>query len=337
MATSLDLRKIVIALHCEGKSLREIGKIVEKSFSTVRNIVNKYNFSGRIKDFPKTGRPKKLSNRQVKLICREVKNKPSSSAVKIAEQISNESGNNVSASTVRRTLNSNGLHGRVPRKKPFISAVNKKKRLEFAKNLVGSSQNFWNRTIFTDESKFEIFGGGRKQKIWRLKNEEMHPKNLLPTVKHGGGSVMVWGCMSSSGVGNLVFIESIMRKEDYLRILKKNLKPSVNKLGLDSSWIFQQDNDPKHTAKIVKDWLARNVPNQLHSPPQSPDLNPIEHLWEHLDRQVRKHNITSRDQLKNCLIEEWAKIPQDVTQNLVDSMRSRMEEVIKAKGGPTKY
>lgn len=337
MSWSEDLRKLVIKYHSEGKSLREIGRIVDKSFSTVRNIINKYKLSKRIADLPRSGRPKKLSYRDVSKIARQVKKNPGASAVKIAEDISNEGGMKVSASTIRRALHSEGLHSRVPRKKPLIFARNKSRRLKFATENVSRSQNDWNDVMFSDESKFEIFASRRKTKIWRKSNESLNPINLVPTVKHGGGNVMVWGCMAASGVGNLVFIESTMRKEDYLKILQQNLKSSVQKLGLSPNWTFQQDNDPKHTAHVVKNWLSKNVPNELNSPPQSPDLNPIEHLWEHLDRKIRQHDITNANQLKTALQREWDAIPREVTSNLVDSMRRRLEAVLKAKGGPTKY
>ena len=169
MALPTDLRKLIIKYHIERKSLREIRKIVKISLSTVLNIVNKHKIHHRIEDFPKTGRPRKLSSKQERLICRKVKSNSHCSAVKIAESISFESGSMESASTIRRTLNSNGLHGRTPRKKPFISKKNKTRRLNFAKEKVKCTEEFWNRTIFTDESKFEIFGGQRKQKIWRSK------------------------------------------------------------------------------------------------------------------------------------------------------------------------
>ena len=79
-------------------------------------------------------------------------------------------------------------------------------------------------------------------------------------------------------------------------------------MGLEWSYIFQQNNDPKYTALIVRDWLQNNVRNQLKRSPQSLDLNPIEHIWKHLDRRVRKHEVTIKETLKSVLREEWDKI-----------------------------
>uniref|UniRef100_A0A0K8U1Y0 Transposable element Tcb1 transposase n=1 Tax=Bactrocera latifrons TaxID=174628 RepID=A0A0K8U1Y0_BACLA len=108
-----------------------------------------------------------------------------------------------------------------------------------------------------------------------------------------------------------------MNKFDYLNILKNNVAPSVEKLGLSENWIFQQDNDPKQKSKIVSEWLLYRTPKTLDHPPQSPDLNPIEHLWEHLDRKK--------------LTEEWSKISPEVTKNLTESMPRRLTEVLKSK------
>ncbi|GFX82891.1 transposable element Tcb1 transposase [Trichonephila clavipes] len=95
------------------------------------------------------------------------------------------------------------------------------------------------------------------------------PKKIRPTVKHDGGSVMVWGCMASNGVGNLVFIDGIMDHKLYVDILNYNLKKSAQKLGLDGNFISQQDNDPKHTARNVKMYCLFPCKQQLHTPPQS--------------------------------------------------------------------
>ncbi|GBN50637.1 Transposable element Tcb1 transposase [Araneus ventricosus] len=133
-------------------------------------------------------------------------------------------------------------------------------------------------------------------------------KNLRPTVKHGGGSVMAWGCMASTGVGNLVFIDGIMNHMVFLDILQNNLKENAKNLGLDENFIFQHDNDPKHTARNVEIWCLFHCKQRLHTPPQSLDINVIENLWATLETAIQKHKIRNKVHLKQVLQEEWSKI-----------------------------
>ncbi|GFV57606.1 transposable element Tc1 transposase [Trichonephila clavipes] len=95
-------------------------------------------------------------------------------------------------------------------KKPLITERNRLKRLEFAKEYINKPIDFWKNVIFSDESKFNIFKSDGRKLVWRKPCTAFHTKNVLPTVKHGGGSVMIWGCMASKGVGNLCFIDGIM-------------------------------------------------------------------------------------------------------------------------------
>lgn len=148
---------------------------------------------------------------------------------------------------------------------------------------------------------------------------------------------MVWGCMSASGVGNLHFIDGIMDKFQYLNILRENLKTSATKLRIGESFNFYQDNDPKHSAFVVKEWLLYNCPKVIKTPAQSPDLNAIEHLWEELGRRISKRRFSNKEQLKTALREEWDNIPVSVCKKLVESMPRRMKAVIDQNGGPTKY
>lgn len=113
---------------------------------------------------------------------------------------------------------------------------------------------------------------------------------------------MIWGCTASNDVGRLEFIEATMNKYAYLNILKRNLKQSAKEFDLGREYYFQQDNDPKHTANIIKFRLLYNIPKQLRTQPQSPDLNPIEHLWDSLKRKIRRRTITSKAMLKDVLL-----------------------------------
>lgn len=93
--------------------------------------------------------------------------------------------------------------------------------------------------IFSDESKYNLFGSDRKRIVWQRKNTELNKENMCRTVKHGGASVLVWSCMGSNGVGNLEFIDGIMDKYKYVSILQQNLQPSVEKLNMPPIYYFQ--------------------------------------------------------------------------------------------------
>jgi hypothetical protein len=81
--------------------------------------------------------------------------------------------------------------------------------------------------------------------------KEPDPKNVGPTVKHGGGHAMIGGCTGYAGVGELAIVEGIINAKGYVNILRGNLKKSVRQLGIQDSYLFQQDNDSKYTARIT--------------------------------------------------------------------------------------
>ncbi len=148
---------------------------------------------------------------------------------------------------------------------------------------------------------------------------------------------MLWGCFSAKGPGRLICVKERMNGAMYCEILSGNLLPSARALKMKHGWVFQHDNDPKHTARATKEWLRKKHFKVLEWPSQSPDLNPIENLWRELKvcvAQRQPQNITA---LEEICMEEWAKIPATVCENLVKTYRKRLTSVIANKGYITKY
>ena len=127
--------------------------------------------------------------------------------------------------------------------------------------------------LWTDESKFEVFGSKRRKYVRQRPNEKMLKQCITPSVKHGGGSVMIWGCFGATAVGDLHRVQGIGNQHGYRSILQQHAIPSGKRLiGANSG--IQQDNDPKHTSKLCKRYLEKKesdgVLSMMDWPPQSP-------------------------------------------------------------------
>ena len=188
-------------------------------------------------------------------------------------------------------------------------------RLQYAKQHRDKPLDFWNKVIWSDEAKIELFGHNHKRYIWRGVNKAYDEKYTIPTVKRGGGSLMFWGCMSYTG--NLVKTDSRMNAAFYQKLLEENLHSSARKLRMGCTWMFQHDNDPTHKAKSTCHWLQQKKVKVLEWPSQFPDLNIIEPLWGDLNRAVHARQPKNSQELEAFCQEEWAALPSEKIKCLI--------------------
>ena len=153
-------------------------------------------------------------------------------------------GRTFQKATISTALHQSGLYGRVARRKPPLRKRHMTVDLEFAKRHLKDSQTMRNKIVWSDKTKTEIF--------WRKRGN-------IPMVKHGGGSLMLWGCFSVVGTGRLVRIKGKMNRAKYREILDENLLQSAQDLRLPQRFTFQQDNNPKHTAKTMQEWVGTSL------------------------------------------------------------------------------
>lgn len=325
-----------------GRSADELSEMFSVSRRTVYNVINRAEKENRLELKQGGGRKNKISPRAERFILRKLAQNPKMSTRELATELEEELGVIVCHETVRQTIMKNKYSSRAARKKPLLSAANIEKRFSFAIRNVSQPNEYWDDVIFCDETKMMLYYNDGPSRVWRKPLTSLKQQNIIPTVKFGKMSIMIWGCISSQGVGNIAFIDSTMDAHQYLDILRTHLTSSAQKFGFirdnKPNFKFYQDNDPKHKSHMVRMWLLYNCGHVIDTPAQSPDLNPIENLWVFLKKRVAKRQPKNMASLKTAISEEWQKIPTNYDlKKLIGSMKNRLQCVVDAKGFHTKY
>lgn len=322
-----EQRQLIKKMISMGKTYKEVQDIVGCSPTMICNAL-KY------KSQPETrGRNPAMSTKMIKRVVRFSKNNPFTPATKIKTELEVEA----SVETIRRRLREHDLVARSPRKVPLLTKRHVANRLKFAKSHLEWTDERWRNILWTDESKIVLHGAkGSRQYVRRPINSEYNPKYTCKTIKHGGSSIMIWACFSFYGVGPIYWIKEMMDRHVYVKILEEVMLPYARE-EMPLIWVFQQDNDPKHTSRLAKEWFQKNRVEVMEWPAQSPDLNPIENLWCDVKEAVSNCNPSNNNQLWETVEHAWKSISQERCENLVNSMNRRCAAVIANKVYATKY
>lgn len=324
-----------------GHSEREIAEKIGHPKSTVHDTIVRYCETGSGTSAPRSGRPKVLSDRDKRHLEIIVRSNRQQTTRQVHQNFVESSGTAVSISTIRRALYDAGYNSRVAARKPLISRKNRRDRLQWCRQHREWTEDDWKKVIWSDESRYTLFQNDGRTRVWRLQKERYDIDCVVPTVKHGGGGVMVWGCFTWDCLGPLIRLEGAINSQRYIEeVLESHLVPFIETFGDDADdYTFQQDNASIHTSKMTTSFFENSEITLMTWPGQSPDLNPIEHLWDELERRIRKREPPPKNEreLVVFLQDEWEKIPNIIFQNLILSMNNRIKAVLKAKGYATKY
>jgi hypothetical protein len=327
----------ILSLLDAGHTASHIASTTGYSLSTISRLHTKHH-SHLSKSIG--GHPVKLSPANLCHATHLISSRKAETATAIAKSLSTIISQPLSAQTVRNHLKKVGMKAVVKQKRPFLSKKHQKARLDFAIAHQYWTVDDWKRVIWSDETKINRLGSDGRKWAWKRSGENLSERLVEGTLKYGGGSVMIWGCMTWEGVGYATKIDGRMDGDLYISILDDELQATMDFYDVTAdNIIFQQDNDPKHTCKKAKKWFQDHDMQVLIWPAQSPDLNPIEHLWSHLKRKLGEYEEPARgiNELWERVQVVWDKIPAEECQKLIESMPRRVEAVLRAKGGYTKY
>ena len=327
-----------IAWYQEGIGLREIGRRLGVSHPVIMRLRDRWLNTGRVEEQPGRGRTRSTTRQQDRFIVITCLRDRSATARVLRDQLRHASNVNISTQTVRNRLHESNLRSRSPAVRPILTPAHRAHRRAWAARHRRWTRDEWATVLFTDESRFTLRFNDGRVRVWRRPGERYVDAAVREHDRYGGGSVMVWGGFSLRHRTPLHRVEGRLTGATYRdTILRPLVMPTLRAVGQGAQ--FQDDNAPCHRAAIVNQFLQVQQVTRLDWPARSPDLNPIEHLWDVLGRRVRDHNppAATVDQLFQLLEQEWRAIPQDILHRLVHSMRRRCDACLNANGGHTRY
>lgn len=330
MKINAELRIQVVNLMNNGCTQSNTARQLNLGQPTVRKIWLRYLETGSTENKPKSGRPRKITEKERRRLSYLCKVDPFKTPKQLINEI--DFSQSVSLWTVRRELNRCGLLARSAAKKPLLSKVNIKKRLDFCRSYAQFSKEQWRNVIFSDESQFKMFST-RRTIVRRPVGTRFCNRYVTKTVKYGGVSILVWGAIRGDGSRILLRCPHKLDSLEYQSILNQGL---LNICGSHNT--FMQDGAPCHKSRSTLQYLDNNGICLLSDwPPQSPDINIIENLWSIIKYKVSKYYTKSAEDLWNVIQKEWLEIDNTTLFKLYDSIPHRLKQICANKGHHCNY
>ncbi|GFW25587.1 transposable element Tcb2 transposase [Trichonephila clavipes] len=305
------------------------GILPKKSCSVVRNSYPGFS----------SGRPRGTTSADDQYIVLQARRNRRQTAGEIAGHTTQATGRPISRFTVARRLHGGGLFARLPVRCVPLTPAHRRRRSLWCREHRNWRDNEWGRVLFTDESRFSLSSDSHRILIWRERGSRNHPSNIIERDRYGGRGVLVWGgIMLGSRTDLHIFDSGSVNGTRYCNeILLPYVRLFRGAMGLQ--FLFMDDNAPCHRTVAAEQLLQSEDIERMDWPARSPDLNPIEHVWDFLGKRLAARTlppITIRE-LRLALQDEWAAMPQQLIDTLILSMGRRCETCLEVRGNHISY
>ena len=327
-----------LALLNEGYGVTEVGRRLGVTWSVVGRLRDRFNLTGTVQERRRSGRPRVTSRREDRYVITTALRDRFVSAPRVRVMLQAATNNNVSVGTIRNRLHEGNIHSRRPAVRPRLTQAHRARRLAWARIHSRWTNAQWSDVIFTDESRFNLSSHDGRIRVWRRQGERYTDATVQEHDRYGGGSVMVWGGINHHQRTPLYRVDGNLTGIRYRdEILRPLVIPALQAVGPNA--VLMDDNAPCHRARIVNNFIQANNVTRMVWPAVSPDMNPIEHVWDILGRRVRENHppAADRNALFQQLQQEWQQIPQADIRRLLRSMGRRCQACIDANGGHARY
>ncbi len=310
----------IVTLRQEGLSFREIESRLKVGRSTASDLWKKFQQTGSLINRKRSGRPSMLTQNVAKKMTQIIQTNPKATSAEIQTTLGNDSPS--CSSTVRRWRRILGFTSSKGKPTEALSERHKSGRLDYCHE---HRKDKFSNVLFSDEKPFELFK--QRRKVWRRKTD---PVVRTKTTKYPP-KVQVWAGISKLGKTEIVLWKKRGTALQYQQRIKEPLQKFQKKLK-GKKFRFQQDKDTTHTAKSTHQWLDQNIGAWFETPSKSPDLNPIELIWNTLESRVLSHNPETQEELEKWIKHEWDQIDQPLRNRTINHSISLIPKIILAKG-----